>query len=351
MEFIKKVIYGRYDLSPSMKKVLLLVGNESIMKIEVCRNPVNKLLTGTLNILSVGIFSSQNPYDNLFHLRLIFTLQSGRRVSLEKLEVPTMMLNPSNYPHTETLNIRVVRPTMTLNEIINKTIEKMKDNFFTYSAKSNNCQYFILNILNANHLETLETTKFIKQNTEEIFKNLDYLRKFTNTVTDIAQRGDVIIQGGNLFSDKGTSNIQINNILKRYKNFSGVYSKDKLPNKLKSNTWYVINMQNSYDGDGTHWVCFYYQHNLITYFDSFGFVPPLEVLEYANKNIIYSKAEIQDYNSTACGQFCIACIVMENKFKQTNINHFNNFIMLFKKNTKKNDSILYNILKNNGITI
>ena len=215
MEFIKKVIYGRHDLSPSMKKVLLLVGNESIMKIEVCRNPVNKLLTGTLNILSVGVFSSQNPYDNLFHLRLIFTLQSGRKVSLEKLEVPTMMINPSNYPHTDKLNIRLVRPTMTLNEIVNKTIDKMKDNFYSYSAKSNNCQYFILNILNANHLETPETTNFIKQNTEDIFKNLDYLRKFTNTITDVAQSGDVIIQDGNLFSDRGTNDIQINNVLQR----------------------------------------------------------------------------------------------------------------------------------------
>ena len=35
-------------------------------------------------------------------------------------------------------------------------------------------------------------------NTEGIFSNNDSLRKIANTITDVAGRADVIIQGGNI---------------------------------------------------------------------------------------------------------------------------------------------------------
>ncbi len=38
-------------------------------------------------------------------------------------------------------------------------------------------------------------------------------------------------------------------------NFRGVFSKDMLPGALKNNECCVINIQNYFAGNGTHWVC------------------------------------------------------------------------------------------------
>ena len=70
------------------------------------------------------------------------------------------------------------------------------------------------------------------------------------------------------------SNVDIMDILNKYNiSIGGIFSKDKIP-KLIVDKFYVINMQNSTEGDGTHWVCFYFNGMDNYYFDSFGFNCP-----------------------------------------------------------------------------
>ena len=55
------------------------------------------------------------------------------------------------------------------------------------------------------------------------------------------------------------SNTDIEKIIKNFNLldvFGDVYSKDRLP-KLKKGKFYIINMQKSNDGGGTHWVSLY----------------------------------------------------------------------------------------------
>ena len=55
------------------------------------------------------------------------------------------------------------------------------------------------------------------------------------------------------------SNTDIEQIIKNFNLldvFGDVYSKDRLP-KLKKGNFYIINMQKSTDGGGTHWVSLY----------------------------------------------------------------------------------------------
>jgi len=143
----------------------------------------------------------------------------------------------------------------------------------------------------------------------------------------------------------GLTNIEIVRLLKNDKKFIGkVYMKDELPDVLEKNKWYVVNMENSYDGDGTHWVCFK-TSNPMLYFDPIiGGYPPVEILEYAKKNgIQYKMIEIQDVNSTACGWYCVACILSD-KGAGSSLTHFKRFISHFSKDTAKNDLILHNLL-------
>ena len=103
-------------------------------------------------------------------------------------------------------------------------------------------------------------------------------------------------------------------------------------------------MQNSTQGNGTHWTCMKYGYP-ITYYDSFGIAPPIEVMKIAKREIVYNTKQIQDENSTACGWFCVACILSDYKDHHADtITHFNRFLNSFSSNTVVNDKILGKML-------
>ena len=108
-------------------------------------------------------------------------------------------------------------------------------------------------------------------------------------------------------------------------------------NHLNEDGFYIINLDNS-NGNGTHWTSLFYHPLNSYYFDSYGFVPPLEV-EQKIRPYIYNDADIQDFNSEACGYYALAFI----KFLYDKSNKevaFRQFLRLFRNNTKENDDIL-----------
>lgn len=99
-------------------------------------------------------------------------------------------------------------------------------------------------------------------------------------------------------------------------NFRGIYSKNFLPS-IRKNGFYIVNLDDDKKGhNGTHWVCAY-ERGLdkdSEYFDSFGVVPPKEILEFLSSPIKSNNKQIQDFeNSDACGWFCIYVIKQWNK--------------------------------------
>ena len=72
-------------------------------------------------------------------------------------------------------------------------------------------------------------------------------------------------------------------------NINSIYMEDELPRKLKK--WFYVvkfhvNLQELKDGDGSHWTSLYYNTKCSSYFDPYGFVPPVEV-ESKIKSYIY----------------------------------------------------------------
>jgi hypothetical protein len=124
--------------------------------------------------------------------------------------------------------------------------------------------------------------------------------------------------------------------------FGGVYSKDQLPT-LQRNKFYIINLQDSDAGKGSHWTVFFYNKPLTSiYYDSFGFIAPLLVQEKITP-YIYNENEIQNYKSSACGYYCIAFIkFLHNKNNKEEA--FKTFLKLFNLQTFKNDKVLYDLL-------
>jgi hypothetical protein len=143
-----------------------------------------------------------------------------------------------------------------------------------------------------------------------------------------------------------SSNFDIIAIIKDLKldySFGGVYSKDQFPEDLMRTKFYIVNMESSNVGNGSHWVVFYYNNPLTSiYFDSFGFVAPLQV-ENRITPYIFNDAEVQDYKSNSCGYFCITFFKFLHS-KQDKQEVYKAFLKLFKNETVKNDKILQRLL-------
>ena len=146
------------------------------------------------------------------------------------------------------------------------------------------------------------------------------------------------------------SNIQINNILKNVKNYKGCYSKDELKTDLDKG-YYVVNLQNYNDGNGSHWCVLYKTKYFDFWFDSFGIGPPLNIEKLCHK-LIYNTQDIQDLDSCSCGHYCIYYIMFMSNYdinSRNLINKHNNFVNLFSKDTKMNEIILRTFLNKQKI--
>ena len=95
-------------------------------------------------------------------------------------------------------------------------------------------------------------------------------------------------------------------IQKHYENeprFSGVYSRDNFPKKVKDRA-YVINLDEDAD-DGTYWIASYVENIEIIYFDNLGVENiPKEITKIiGHKNIKTNIFRIQVKNSITSGYF------------------------------------------------
>jgi aspartyl/asparaginyl beta-hydroxylase (cupin superfamily) len=88
---------------------------------------------------------------------------------------------------------------LTLNVLLERTRNEMDGRFLTYSARDNNYQDFVLASMKSNNLATPINILFAKQATQHLFT--PELRRITNTITDIAGKADVLIQGGQVSED------------------------------------------------------------------------------------------------------------------------------------------------------
>lgn len=129
------------------------------------------------------------------------------------------------------------------------------------------------------------------------------------------------------FPDRTLLSTDIINHFKHNKNFGGYYAQDELPKKVK-NKFYVINMD-SKNGPGTHYVCIYNcKPNVCIYFDSYGISPPEPIRKFmrtSKKTMIYPDLDLQDFESSNCGYFCVYVITQLEGGKTLNHIVFNDF--------------------------
>ena len=150
------------------------------------------------------------------------------------------------------------------------------------------------------------------------------------------------------------SNFDIEKICKFYRlPVVAICMKNELPTIVKDGC-YVINMQSSTQGTGTHWVGLYVYKNNAFYFDSFGALPPNDVIMFVKQkkgcHLYYSNWIIQDLKSENCGWFCIAFLIFMHQNRQKNLKDvFNDFTNNFLDDTTKNDDILKSFFASSGV--
>ena len=197
-DYTDTVLHGRNDYPPKVRSLIKTYGDKRITHITVDRTPVPSVLTSALNAVSFGAFKQRFdklPYDKLYHLRMDLTFSDNTRLAVEKNEVINMYPNPKKLKEGEQRDVIFRESDLTLNKLLAGGQNIQKDKWFRYSANNNNCQDFILAIMNGSHIGNEQDRQFVKQDTSSLFKDDSFLRKFSNTVTDIGSKVNEITMG------------------------------------------------------------------------------------------------------------------------------------------------------------
>ena len=197
---VKTVIFGRTDYPSDQKNLLEKYGSNTITNISVGRTPLPKILTHALNILTLGAFQqilNKSPYDKLYHLFSIITLDNGIKIKIDKTQAINMKVvgnyNPKN---TEYITISNIPSGLTLKTALENTQKSLGSKYFTYDAIKNNCQLFIKTILSSNGLLTKQSNDFIEQDVREMFKDFQILQKIVHGITAVGTALDIVKKGG-----------------------------------------------------------------------------------------------------------------------------------------------------------
>lgn len=194
---INAIISSRKDgLPPSSREILKKYGNIPIVKATLYRHPIPNYIHKAILYLAKG---KKLPYDKYMHLGILFTLQDGRIINVEKDYNVIISINKKLPRETEIKEVPLHNHNLTMNEIIDKTRNKMGlAKFERYEALGKNCQNLVLNIMRANHIGNKSDEEFVIQDLSDLIKIIDnypYLKQIINATTDTARALDIILHG------------------------------------------------------------------------------------------------------------------------------------------------------------
>ncbi len=201
IERVKDVILLRDDPngSPSVRANMKKFGDKKIVSMQVCRQPISRMLRTLLNITTLGgveKYLKTHSHDELFHLYGVITLEGGTKLQIEKNErVDVSQKVRSMSKKGACIDVPKIPDGLTFAELMNSTKSQMGKDFFVYQSATSNCQGFMTNVMTSNGMMTPELNSFINQDTIKIFKRAPWASKIANFITDMAKRVDILKHG------------------------------------------------------------------------------------------------------------------------------------------------------------
>jgi hypothetical protein len=196
VDYTKTVVYGRDDFPPKVREVIKEFGNKPIGKLTIVRHPLADWTVEALNFASFGEFKKRyenEPYEKLYHLGLLITFFDNTSILIEKNEVINTVVNPKIESADEVKPIKHFPQGLTLNIMLEGAKERLGDNLYKYNAGVNNCQSFVNSLIYK--FSDIEEDRFVKQNTEQLFKGLPVFSKVVNSVTDLGAKVNEVTEG------------------------------------------------------------------------------------------------------------------------------------------------------------
>jgi hypothetical protein len=141
------------------------------------------------------------------------------------------------------------------------------------------------------------------------------------------------------------TNFDLEEISQHYNFDLIVVMKDELVNHTPKSGNYIINLQSSYEGNGTHWTMLSIRGKKCFYQDSFGIISPKEVIQFckriSNSHLAFSEIQMQNIDSETCGFYSLGIIIHLNRSKNKDIfKSAKEFINKFSYKTAENNKIL-----------
>ena len=146
-----------------------------------------------MNLITLGKWKEiKGNYDKMYHLYAVLTLDSGKKLLLEKNERPVLSETiPADTRETESTGVTTMTAPIKLADFIGKTIKRLTlEDYITYEGFSLNCQHFIRAHLLANGLLDPSNLAFIYQDTKRLIEQTpSFSRWLGKKATDIAGAG------------------------------------------------------------------------------------------------------------------------------------------------------------------
>jgi hypothetical protein len=201
----KSLVYGRSDYPDVQKKIIQRYGGTAISSIKIGRTPLPSLIKSAINIVSLGAFQKlikQSPYDKLYHLFCIITLETGTKILLEKnAQINMKVVTSYNPKNTEYVQADYIPSGLTFQELLANGQKVLGKKYFPYDAVKANCQGFLIGLLVGSSILNDKLKQFIQQDVKTLFDQLPGTKKVVDAVTKTGAVIDVLSKGGKRYKD------------------------------------------------------------------------------------------------------------------------------------------------------
>jgi hypothetical protein len=126
-------------------------------------------------------------------------IENNSIITIEKNEVINIQTGAKTYKNSEKMNVDLKNKDITLNEFLEAGYKNAGSDskYFQYDAFSNNCQNYIMYLLNGSGLSTPEIKKFVLQDIKNLIEETpEYAKKIASLTTTVAGVADKLIGNG-----------------------------------------------------------------------------------------------------------------------------------------------------------